>query len=324
MDFENKIDLIKRNTVEIVTEEELRNLLETKTNPITYTGYEPSGPIHLGHAVTIMKLRDLEKTGFTVKVLLADVHAILNKKGTEEEISHQCDLWEKSIKEMALEKPIFVRGSSFQFEEEYMKDIHRTALSTTIKRGLRSMQEVARDINNAMISQMIYPLMQAVDIKHLKVDVAQAGIEQRKIHMLARDIFESQLGTAPPTCVHTPLISSIKGPGTKMSSSEPDSLISVADSEEEIIAKMKKAYCPSKIVEENPVLQIAQLIVLPNVKEFVIERPAKFGGDLSFTSYEELEKAYVEGLHPLDLKIAIGKEVAKIFAPVKAIFEKDN
>ena len=184
------------------------------------------------------------------------------------------------------------------------------------------MQEVARDIDNAMISQMLYPLMQAVDIKHLKVDVAQAGIEQRKIHMLARDVFESQLNTTPPTCVHTPLISSIKGPGVKMSSSEPDSLISVADSEEEIIKKMKKAYCPSKIVEENPVLQIARLIVMPNLDELVIERPAKFGGDLSFGSYEEVEKAFVEGLHPLDLKTAIGKEVAKIFAPVKAIFEE--
>ncbi len=252
------------------------------------------------------------------------MHAILNKKGTEEEISQQCDLWEKSFKEMALKNPIFVRGSSFQFEEEYIKDIHRTALSTTINRGLRSMQEVARDIDNAMISQMLYPLMQAVDIKHLEVDVAQAGMEQRKIHMLARDVFATQLNTPPPTCVHTPLISSIKGPGSKMSSSIPDSLISVTDSEEEIIKKMKNAYCPSKTIEENPILQIAKLIVMPKVDELLIERPAKFGGDLSFGTYEELEKAFLEGLHPLDLKITLGKEVAKIFAPVKAIFNQHN
>ena len=225
---------------------------------------------------------------------------------------------------MALKNPIFVRGSSFQFEEEYIKDIHRTALSTTINRGLRSMQEVARDIDNAMISQMLYPLMQAVDIKHLEVDVAQAGMEQRKIHMLARDVFATQLNTTPPTCVHTPLISSIKGPGSKMSSSIPDSLISVTDSEEEIIKKMKNAYCPSKTIEENPILQIAKLIVMPKVDELIIERPAKFGGDLSFGTYEELEKAFLEGLHPLDLKITLGKEVAKIFAPVKAIFNQHN
>jgi tyrosyl-tRNA synthetase len=106
-----------------------------------------------------------------------------------------------------------------------------------------------------------------------------------------------------------------------MSSSIPDSLISVTDSEEEIIKKMKKAHCPSKIVEDNPVLQIARLIVFPNIEELVIERPAKFGGDLSFGSYEELEKAFIEGLHPLDLKTTIGKEVAKIFLPVKSIFE---
>ncbi|MHA1198549.1 MAG: tyrosine--tRNA ligase [Candidatus Heimdallarchaeaceae archaeon] len=322
MDSQAKFDLIKRNTEEIVTEEELKTILETKSKPNVYTGYEPSGPVHIGHAVTVMKLKDMEAAGFHIKILLADVHALLNKKGTEEEIAQQCVLWEKAMNALGLKNPEIVLGSDFQYTKEYIRELHKLALRTSIKRGLRSMQEVARDIDNATVSQMIYPLMQTLDIKYLDLDAAQGGMEQRKIHMLARELFPSELNIPAPTCVHTPLISALTGPGSKMSSSIPESMISVTDSEEEIMGKMKKAYCPAKIIEDNPVLQIARLIVFPNTKSLKIERPEKFGGDLQFGTYAEIESTYLEGeLHPLDLKKAIAKELASIFAPVKNVFE---
>jgi tyrosyl-tRNA synthetase len=50
---------------------------------------EPNGPMHLGHFVTITKLLDLERAGFKVVILLADVHALLNRKGNEEEIKRK-------------------------------------------------------------------------------------------------------------------------------------------------------------------------------------------------------------------------------------------
>src|SRR3989344_1760212 len=80
-----ELELIKRNNIEIVTEEELKKLLKDKKKPSVYCGYEPSGPMHLGHFVTITKLMDFEKTGFKVKILLADIHAFLNRKGSEKD-----------------------------------------------------------------------------------------------------------------------------------------------------------------------------------------------------------------------------------------------
>ena len=322
MDTQAKFDLIKRNTEEIVTEEELKTILETVPKPNVYTGYEPSGPVHIGHAVTVMKLKDMEAAGFHIKILLADVHALLNKKGTEEEIAQQCILWEKAMNALGLKNPEIVLGSDFQYTKEYIRELHKLALRTSIKRGLRSMQEVARDIDNATVSQMIYPLMQTLDIKYLDLDAAQGGMEQRKIHMLARELFPSELDLPSPTCVHTPLISALSGPGSKMSSSIPESMISVTDSELDIQSKMKKAYCPAQVIEENPVLQIARLIIFPNTQTLSIERPEKFGGDLQFTEYTELEASFQNGdLHPLDLKKTVAKELASIFAPVKKVFE---
>ena len=83
-------ELATRNTVEIVTEDELKALMQ-KTEKSVYTGYEPSGEIHLGHLVTINKLMDLRDAGFKIKVLLADLHAFLNQKGDMEKVAELAD-----------------------------------------------------------------------------------------------------------------------------------------------------------------------------------------------------------------------------------------
>jgi len=252
--------------------------------------------MHLGHFVTIIKLMDFFKAGFNVKILLADVHAFLNRKGSQEEIKKEVENWKKTIKAIGLNAEV-VLGSSFQFTKEYQFDVMRLSQSSTINRGLRSMQEIARDVEHATISQLWYPLMQVADIKHLKVDVAEGGIEQRKVHMIGKDM-EKEINYKF-IAVHTPLITSLKGPGEKMSKSIPGSGISVIDSYEEIKKTIKEAYCPAKIIQENPILQIIQLIVLPTFNSIEIKRDSKFGGNLKIKDYKALEKLYSDGkIHP--------------------------
>ena len=187
---DKRLQLIKRNVAEIVTEAELVSLLKKKKEPIVYCGYEPNGPMHLGHFVTITKLMDLEKAGFKIIILLADVHALLNRKGSKEEIKKEVENWKKTISAIGLKAKVVV-GSDFEFKEDYQLDVMTLAQNSTIQRGLRSMQEIARDVENATISQLWYPLMQVTDIKHLKVDVALGGLEQRKVHMIGRDMKDS-------------------------------------------------------------------------------------------------------------------------------------
>ncbi|MDL0140959.1 tyrosine--tRNA ligase, partial [Halobacterium salinarum] len=82
----NAYERITRNTAEVVTEEEVRELAEDPEGKRVYVGYEPSGVLHLGHLLTANKLIDLQEAGMEVVVLLADVHAYLNDKGSFEEI----------------------------------------------------------------------------------------------------------------------------------------------------------------------------------------------------------------------------------------------
>jgi tyrosyl-tRNA synthetase len=313
--MEEKLELIQRNTVEIVTKEEMEKLIADKARPIVYCGYEPSGPAHLGHFMTMVKLMDFEKAGFKVKILLADVHAFLNRKSSQEELSKTVDMWRKTIKAIGLNADVIL-GSDFQFEREYQLEVMELARIFSINRGLRSMAEIARDIKNATISQIWYPLMQVIDIKYLDVDVAEGGLEQRKVHMIGREAVN--ITKHPFIATHTPLICSLKGPGEKMSKSSPGSGISITDTQTEIEQSIKNAYCPLKEAKNNPILDILRYIVFPLSKEIKIERPSKFGGDICYGSYDNLEKDYINGaLHPMDLKNTTAQILKTIINPIR-------
>ncbi len=322
MDLEKRLELVKLNAAELITESEVDSLFETNQKPTVYCGYEPSGEIHLGHLVTMQKLLDCQKAGCKVKVLLADWHAWLNKKGDWEFIGKTSKTWENGFKASGLGNADFIKGTSFQHTREYLEDVMLLSLKITINRGLRSMQEVARDPENATISQAIYPLMQIADMKYLAVDLTEAGIEQRKIHALAREVIQ-HIHYHQVSFVHTPLINSLIGPGQKMSSSDPNSMISIRDSEEEVELKIKKAYCLEGVSEGNPILDIARLIVFPRIQSLRIERPEKFGGTIAFDTYADLVKSFTEKeLHPLDLKQAVAREINSILVPIRKQFKK--
>ncbi len=314
----DRLELIKRNVQEIVTEGELEELLNKKEAPRAYVGYEPSGKIHMGHVLTVNKLIDLQKAGFEITVLLADVHAYLNKKGTLEEVRKIADYNRRCFIALGLdeEKTNFVYGSEYQLGAEYMLNVLKLSRAVTLNRARRSMDEVGRAMDDPTVSQMVYPLMQAIDIVMLGVDIAVGGIDQRKIHMLARENLKS-LGFETPICIHTPILLGLDG--TKMASSK-DNFISVDDTEEEIYRKFKKAYCKIGDTEENPILALFRYHIFPRYETVIIERSEKFGGNLSYNNYEEMESAFIaESVHPLDLKNSAAKYINEILSPVREI-----
>ena len=317
--MEDKIAKIKEGTVEVIDENELKEIL-AKDKPIAYTGYEPSGKIHLGHAITIMKLKQLESLGFKIKILLADYHAFLNGKGTVEEIAETAEYNKKCFKALGLiENTEYILGSEFQTKGEYTNNVYQLATLTTLKRARRSMDMVSREDENPKVASTIYPLMQTADMAALECDIALGGLEQRKIQMLAREGLP-KLGLKAPVCIHTPLLHGLDG-DDKMSSSKGN-FIAVDDSEEDIKTKIKQSYCPKGEIEGNPLIEIAEHFVYPFEDKLIIERPEKFGGNLEL-SKEELLKIYSEGnLHPMDLKNAITNYMIEFLRPVREYMNK--
>lgn len=319
--MEERFDLVARGTTEIITEVELRELLK-KERPTAYCGYEPSGKIHFGHALTVQKLVDLQAAGARVIVLLADLHAYLNDKGTLEEIRRVAEYNRHCFIALGLDpkRTEFLLGSDFQLKPEFSLDVLRMAVDTTLLRARRSMSEIARHLKDPDVAQVLYPLMQAVDMAHLDVDVAVGGIDQRKVHMVAREKLPA-LGYRKPVCVHIPLLHGLDG-AAKMSSSKGN-FIAIDDGPATIEEKVKKAFCPPKIVKDNPIIEYAEHVVLPALGRLRVSREVKHGGPLEIEGAAELRKLYAAGkLHPTDLKAAVGAALAQVLEPVRRYFEE--
>ena len=315
---------ITRNAAEVVTEEEVRDLAADPEGRRAYVGYEPSGVLHVGHMLTANKLIDLQQAGFEVVVLLADAHAYLNGKGTFEEIEATAERMQAQFLAYGLDESQteFVYGSEFQFDREYILDLHALELETSLARAERSMSEI-KSGDTVRVSQAVYPLMQALDIVSLDLDLAVGGMEQRKVHMLARDVLP-KVGYDAPTCLHTPLIADLGTGVGKMSSSEGVTL-SMEDTTTEIEEKVNAAFCPPTRdpepddegrERENPVLQLFEYHVFPRFDEVVIERPEQYGGTLRYGDYESLAADLESGeLHPADAKDALATYVDRLVEP---------
>jgi tyrosyl-tRNA synthetase len=343
MDIEEKIKIVKEVGEEIVSEDELKKLFKEKKNPVAYDGFEPSGRIHIAQGLLrTINVNKLISTGVEFKMWVADWFGMLNNKmgGDLEKIrivgEYFIEVWK--VCGMDLDHVEFIWASEYINQHpEYWETVLRLSMNATVQRVMRCGQIMGREESASNpASYILYPLMQAADIHHLGADIAQLGMDQRKVNMLARDIFP-KLGLKPPIAVQHHMLAGLTEPKTtdltgadaaiakKMSKSNPASAIFMTDTEDEINKKFKKAYCPEGSSENNPVLEYCKFIVFEKIDKFKIKRSDKFGGDISFDSYEDLEKAFVKKeVHPLDLKTATAKYINKFLAPVREHFEKDK
>jgi tyrosyl-tRNA synthetase len=345
MDIETKIELIRKPpTEEIITEEDLRQLLETKEHPIAYNGFEPSGMMHLGTGlISALKMKDLIDAGVRYKVLLADWHAYLNKKleGNMERIKKAADYFKKGWEVLGVKGVEYIYASDLVEKTEYWETLLKLSTSLTfnrIRRCLPIMGRVADTYDGLQMAFFLYPIMQCTDIFELEVDMPQLGMDQRNVNVLAREI-GPKLGYWKPVAVHHHLLMGLQKAermgydadtaidaqiSMKQSKSRPDSAIFIHDSEAEIRRKLKKAWCPEGQIEENPLIEIVKYLILRKEDAVLeIKRKPKFGGDISVTLSELVDKFQNKEIHPSDLKSAVANKLIEILEPARRYFD-DN
>ncbi|MFH1285368.1 MAG: tyrosine--tRNA ligase [Candidatus Micrarchaeota archaeon] len=361
MDLEKRIELIRRKpTEELITERELRELLETNAHPKHYIGFEISGGVHLGGLTVALKVRDLMEAGVKPTIWLADYHAWINGKlGGDLELIRKVarGYFKQAFVSLGLEEEkVEYKLASEVYDNDYWKEVLNVAKNTTLQRMLRCVTIMGRKEGEATESTtVLYPAMQAADVFLLDVDIVHGGMDQRKIHVLAREIAQ-KMKRKVPVALHTHLLMGLQGPqkmgfeanekadveiSSKMSKSNPLTCIYIHESEEEIKRKIGKAYCPEKEIENNPLIELCEYILMRNSSTELecasaprdrlrdgkstlkIERSAKFGGDVEYASVQELKSEYSLGkLHPLDLKSAVSKNLAKMLEPSRKYFQK--
>lgn len=341
MNNEERFNLIKSVGEEIITEEELKKLLEEKAHPTAYDGFEPSGIMHIAQGLMrAININKMTQAGCKFKMLVADWHAWANNKfgGDLSKIQDAGKLLIEIWKASGLndENVEFIWASDLIKNEEYWRTVMRIATKSTLKRIIRCGQIMGRRENEVLsASQILYPCMQAADVFTLNVDVCQLGLDQRKVNMLAREI-APKLGFKKPVAVHHHMLMGLQATKTdsndkidqvielKMSKSKPDTAIFMTDTAEDVKRKIRKAYCPNKQVEQNPIIEYCKYIIFQKHKTLLIKRPEKYGGNLELT-YDELVKKYSSGdLFPLDLKNAVAEYLNEMLDPVREHFEKNE
>lgn len=341
MDVQGRIALVRKEpTEEVITESELQALFETKSHPRHYIGLEISGILHLGSLIlTGFKINDFIKAGVDCTVFLADWHTYINDKlgGDWDRIKQVSQYYSDAFQFFCPGVNIVTGSELYKKTPDYWENFVRFSKHMTLARTMRSLTIMGRkETENMDLGQLLYPPMQSVDIHALDLDIVHSGMDQRKIHMLVREIFP-KMGWKPPVCVHHHLLPGLAEPvklgldenaaedakvSSKMSKSKPSSGILVHDDEKTIREKISKAFCPVGVAEGNPVLELVRYVAFHEFDEFTIERPAKYGGSTTYGSYKEVESDFVaKKIHPMDLKNAAATYVNRIIEPVYKHFK---
>ncbi|PSN83492.1 tyrosine--tRNA ligase [Candidatus Marsarchaeota G1 archaeon OSP_D] len=346
MDLEERVQLIcKRPVEEVLTIEELKMLLQTKSTPVAYNGFEPSGPMHLGTGLLpALKIKDFTQAGVKYKILLATWHAKLNNKfgGDLDKIRRVAKHFIEGWRALGIDESMveFVMADDLISQKDYWELLLKISERVTLSNVIRALPIMGRkESENLRFGSYIYPLMQVTDIFMLGADIAQLGMDQRKANVLAKEVGPA-LGLWSPVAVHHHLLPSLTGPtkmgfdenpkldvqiSSKMAKSKPESAIFIYDNEEEIRSKLRKAFCPEKQIENNPVIDyVKNLILRSDSDKILIERPSIKGGPVE-VNLTQLVELYQKGeIHPLDLKNAVAEWLIKTLEPVRKRFVSEE
>jgi tyrosyl-tRNA synthetase len=353
-----RLELIERNTAEILGRDELPGLLDSGVQLRHYIGFEISGKAHLGTGlVSMAKVRDLTAAGVRCSVLLADWHTWINDKlGGDRDLIRRAasGYFTEALRASLLclgadpSSVEFVLASDLYRENDaYWATVIDVSKNTTLARMQRSISILGRQEGESVdFAKLIYPAMQAADVFAQGVHIAHAGLDQRKAHVIARDVaLHIRINTLhgadgavmKPIALHHPLLLGLRKPPVwpvpegsardmyaemKMSKSDPQSAVFVHDSADQIRDKLRRAFCPPDSVEFNPILDwVDQIVFRIGGGPWWVDRAPQNGGPVSFDTYAEVVTAYASGrLHPLDAKQALAARLIDLLEPARAHF----
>jgi len=306
-----------------------------------YIGLEPSGKAHLGWLVLAETMQNLLKEGVNVTILLADWHAWVNDKFDRDmsKISLAADYMSEVFR-VLLNHPEegkeagqiqFIRASEVMDSGKYWERVLRCSKNMSLSRVRRTFGIMGRDEDSSDhdLSAFYYPALQAADIFELEIDIALGGMDQRKAHMYMREVADRN-GWTKATCIHTPMLSGLKGTSGrmdsfdhKMSKSDPNNAILIHDDEKKLMKKMRKAF----LEVGNPssaIFEIARFVILPRLGEIVVAPKPEFGKPSTWKDIDAFLAAVSDGqIHPFDAKMAVASGLYEILSPIQDYFNEN-
>ena len=245
--LEDQINIIKNNTVDLITEEDLLNKLQKKKKLKVKLGVDPSRPdLHLGHAVVLRKLRQFQEFGHIVYLIIGDFTARIGDPSgrtktrpmlSEKEVKENAETYvEQAFKILEPQKTIIKFNSEWLSKLTFADIINLTSRYTVARILERDdFSKRLRENEPITIAEFLYPIAQAYDSIFIEADVEIGGTDQLFNLLVGRKLQE-EFGQEPQVVMTMPLIEGTDG-HLKMSKSY-DNYIAFNDTPENVFGKV--------------------------------------------------------------------------------------
>ena len=220
-DVADQLKIIRRGTEQIIPEDELIAKLErsVKTNtPLRIKqGFDPTAPdIHLGHTVTINKLKQFQDLGHEVIFLIGDFTGMIGdpsgkmesrRQMTREEVLANAETYKEQIYKILDPRKTRIEFNSTWCQPMNFADVLVLASKYTVARLLErdDFSERFRDNRPISVLEFLYPLVQGYDSVALRADVELGGTDQIFNLLVGREI-QREYGQEPQVVITMPLL----------------------------------------------------------------------------------------------------------------------
>lgn len=248
---QEQLEIIKRGTSEIISEEELLAKLKRsaeKNEPLRIkAGFDPTAPdLHLGHCVLLKKLREFQNLGHTVLFLIGDFTAMIGDPSgrsetrpplTEAEVKQNAETYERQVFKILDRDKTEVVFNSKWLASMTAAELLKLSTLENVARMLERDDFDKRYKSGVSISinEFLYPLIQAYDSAQIKADVELGGTDQTFNILLGRDVQRS-FKQDPQVAILLPILEGLDG--VRKMSKSLGNYIAVEDSAVDIFGKV--------------------------------------------------------------------------------------
>ena len=264
-----ELEIIKRNAVQIISEEELNKKMESGKKLKIKLGADPSRPdLHLGHTVVLRTLKEFQKMGHEVIFVIGDYTGMIGDPSgknktrpalTFEETRKSGETYFKQVTKILDKEKTKIAYNSEWLSKLNLKEVIELTSKYTVARILEREDFKNRYENNLPLSihELLYPLMQGYDSVALKADIEIGGTDQTFNLLVGREL-QKEFSQEPQIVITFPLLVGLDGKN-KMSKSL-DNYIGIDEKPEIMYEKAMK-------IPDESLLQYYQLTTDMDLEE---------------------------------------------------------
>jgi tyrosyl-tRNA synthetase len=221
-DAKEQAQELGRNATEVISGEELAAKLREGRPLRVKLGLDPTAPdLHLGHSVTLKKLRDFQRRGHTVIFLVGDFTAMIGdptgrsetrKPLTREQIVANAETYQRQVSKILDPALTEVRFNSEWMDKLDVRGLIEIAAKLSVARMLErdDFEKRLAEQQPLFLHELLYPLVQGYDSVALRADVELGGTDQKFNMLVAREL--QRAFNQPPQVVMTmPLLEGLDG-----------------------------------------------------------------------------------------------------------------